>query len=134
VRRFLQTSTAGTCGPVPGRPATEEDAPPPWKLSVPYKRTKLEAERIVLAAAREGLDAVVVNPTTPVGEGDRSPTPTGRMIEGIASGCYRAYLATGLNIVDVRVWVPKTQVPCKSARSQTAIRVLARPDVRALAD
>jgi dihydroflavonol-4-reductase len=22
VRRFLQTSTAGTCGPVPGRPAT----------------------------------------------------------------------------------------------------------------
>jgi hypothetical protein len=38
---------------------------------VPYKRTKLEAERMVLAAAREGLDAVVVNPTTPVGEGDR---------------------------------------------------------------
>jgi len=102
VRRFLQTSTAGTCGPVPGRPATEEDAPPPWELSVPYKRTKLEAERIVLAAAREGLDAVVVNPTTPVGEGDRSPTPTGRMIEGIASGRHRAYLATGLNIVDVR--------------------------------
>jgi dihydroflavonol-4-reductase len=69
---------------------------------VPYKRTKLEAERIVLAAAREGLDAVVVNPTTPIGEGDRSPTPTGRMIEGIASVRYRAYLATGLNIVDVR--------------------------------
>jgi dihydroflavonol-4-reductase len=102
VRRFLQTSTAGTCGPVPGEPATEEDAPPPWELSVPYKGTKLEAERIVLAAAREGLDAVVVNPTTPVGGGDRSPTPTGRMIEGIASGRYRAYLATGLNIVDVR--------------------------------
>ena len=30
------------------------------------------------------LDAVVVNPTTPVGDGDRKPTPTGRMIAGVA--------------------------------------------------
>lgn len=103
VRRFLHTSTAGTCGPVPGRPATEADAPPPWELSVPYKRTKLAAERLVLAAAREGLDAVVVNPTTPVGEGDRRPTPTGAMIAKAARGRYRAFVAgTGLNVVDVR--------------------------------
>ncbi len=103
VRRLVHTSTAGSCGPVEGREATEEDAPPDWELAVPYKRTKLEAERIVLAAAREGLDAVVVNPTTPVGDGDRFPTPTGRMIEGIATGRYRAYLrATGVNVVDVR--------------------------------
>ena len=27
VRRFVFTSTAGTCGPVPGRDATEEDEP-----------------------------------------------------------------------------------------------------------
>ena len=73
VRRLVHTSTCGTCGPVPGRAATEDDGPPPWELAVPYKRTKLEAERIVLAAARDGLDAVVVNPTTPVGEGDRAP-------------------------------------------------------------
>jgi dihydroflavonol-4-reductase len=103
VRRLVHTGTAGSCGPVEGREATEEDFPPDWELAVPYKRTKLEAERIVLAAAREGLDAVVVNPTTPVGDGDRFPTPTGRMIEGIATGRYRAYLrATGVNVVDVR--------------------------------
>ncbi|HXV32812.1 MAG TPA: NAD-dependent epimerase/dehydratase family protein, partial [Gaiellaceae bacterium] len=60
VRRFLHCSTAGTCGPVPGRPATEEDEPPAWELEVPYKRTKLAAERLALAAS-----AVVVNPTTP---------------------------------------------------------------------
>jgi dihydroflavonol-4-reductase len=87
---------------VSGRPATEEDAPPERELAVPYKRTKLEAERIVLAAARDGLDAVVVNPTTPVGEGDRFPTPTGRMIEAVATGRYRAFVDTGLNVVDVR--------------------------------
>lgn len=97
VRRIVQTSTAGTCGPVAGRPATEADHPPPWELAVPYKRTKLEAERLALAAG-----AIVVNPTTPVGEGDRKPTPTGRMIADVARGKIRGYVATtGLNVVDV---------------------------------
>ncbi|HUK94308.1 MAG TPA: NAD-dependent epimerase/dehydratase family protein [Gaiellaceae bacterium] len=102
VRRLVHTSSAGTCGPVPGRPATEDDAPLDWELSVPYKRTKLAAERLVLEAARGGLDAVVVNPTTPVGDGDLRPTPTGRMIRGAAGGRYRAFLDIGLNVVDVR--------------------------------
>jgi len=103
VRRLVFTSTAGTCGPVAGRPATEEDDPPTWELAVPYKRTKLAAERLVLEAAREGLDALVVNPTTPVGESDRRPSPTGRMIRGVARGAIRGYVATtGLNVVDVR--------------------------------
>ncbi len=98
VRRLLYCSTAGTCGPVPGRPATEEDEPPSWELRVPYKRTKLAAERLALDAG-----AIVVNPTTPVGEGDRKPTPTGRMIAGVASGRLRGFVATtGLNVVDVR--------------------------------
>jgi dihydroflavonol-4-reductase len=98
VRRILHCSTAGTCGPVPGRPATEEDEPPSWELAVPYKRTKLAAERLALDAK-----AVVVNPTTPVGDCDRRPTPTGRMIEGVATGKIRGFVATtGLNVVDVR--------------------------------
>ena len=97
VRRVVVTSSSGTCGPVPGRPATEEDGPPAWELEVPYKRTKLEAERLALAAG-----AVAVNPTTPVGDGDLRPTPTGRMIAGVATGRYRAYLDIGLNVVDVR--------------------------------
>jgi dihydroflavonol-4-reductase len=98
VRRVLHTSTAGTCGPVRGRPATEEDVPPAWELTVPYKRTKLAAERLALEAG-----AVVVNPTTPVGEGDEKPTPTGRMIAGVATGRIRAFVGTtGLNVVDVR--------------------------------
>jgi len=97
VRRFLFTSTAGTCGPVPGAVATEEDEPPEWELSVPYKRTKLESERLALAAG-----AVVVNPTTPVGDGDAKPTPTGQMVEDVATGRIRGFVATGLNLVDVR--------------------------------
>jgi len=98
VRRFVHCSTAGTCGPVPGRPATEEDAPPAWELDVPYKRTKVAAERLALEA-----NAVVVNPTAPVGGGDRKPTPTGRMIASVATGRMPGFVATtGLNLVDVR--------------------------------
>jgi dihydroflavonol-4-reductase len=98
VSRVVHTSTCGTCGPVPGRPATEDDAPPAWELAVPYKRTKLDAERLALAAG-----AVCVNPTTPVGEGDTAPTPTGEMVRRVASGRYRfALRSTGLNLVDVR--------------------------------
>ena len=103
VARVVHTSTCATCGPVEGRPATEDDEPPDWELTVPYKATKIAAERLALAASRDGLDVVAVNPTTPVGEGDRVPTPTGRMVRGVASGRYRAYLAgTGVNLVDVR--------------------------------
>src|SRR5262249_1632410 len=61
-----------------------------------------EAQRVGLEAASAGLDAVVVNPTRPVGEGDRFPTPTGQMIERVATGRYRAFIDTGLNVVDVR--------------------------------
>jgi len=103
VRRLVHTSSCATCGPVPGRRATEEDGPPAWELTVPYKRTKLEAERLVLAAAADGLDALCVNPTTPVGEGDTAPTPTGVMVRGVATGRFRASLrGAGLNLVDVR--------------------------------
>jgi dihydroflavonol-4-reductase len=98
VPRIVHTSTAGACGPVAGRAATEQDEPPVWELSVPYKRTKVEAERLALAAG-----AIVVNPTTPVAEGDRRPTPTGRMVAGVARGRLRGYVpTTGLNVVDVR--------------------------------
>jgi dihydroflavonol-4-reductase len=100
--RVVHTSSCATCGPVPGRPATEDDQPPGWELAVPYKRTKVEAERLALRAAAEGLDVVVVNPTTPVGPGDRAPTPTGKMVADVARGRARAYLRGGaLNVVAV---------------------------------
>jgi dihydroflavonol-4-reductase len=102
VRRVVHTSSCATCGPVAGRPATEADEPPHWELAVAYKRTKLEGERLALSAGRDGLDVVVVNPTTPVGPGDRRPTPTGKMVADVARGHARAYLTgSALNVVAV---------------------------------
>jgi dihydroflavonol-4-reductase len=101
-RRIVYTSSCATCGPVAGRRATERDLPPPQELGVPYKRTKLEAERLSLKAAHEGADVIVLNPTVPVGPGDLRPTPTGKMVADVAEGRARAYLAnSGLNIVAV---------------------------------
>jgi dihydroflavonol-4-reductase len=96
-RRVIHTSSCATCGPVRGRPATEDDEPAVWELRVPYKRTKLAAERLALAAG-----AVAVNPTTPVGPGDLRPTPTGKMVADVAAGRARGYLAgSALNVVAV---------------------------------
>jgi dihydroflavonol-4-reductase len=101
--RVVHTSSCATCGPVPGRAATEDDAPPAWELAVPYKRTKVDGERVALDAAAAGLDVVVVNPTTPVGPGDRGPTPTGKMVRDVAAGRARAYLrGSALNVVAVQ--------------------------------
>jgi dihydroflavonol-4-reductase len=66
----------------------------------PYKRSKFMAEQVALEAARNGMDVVVVNPTTPVGERDIKPTPTGRIVVDFLKKKFPAYVDTGLNLVD----------------------------------
>ncbi|HTX46892.1 MAG TPA: NAD-dependent epimerase/dehydratase family protein [Solirubrobacteraceae bacterium] len=103
VHRIVHTSTCATCGPVPGRRATELDQPPPADLRIPYKRTKVRGEQVALEAARDRVALVVVNPTVPVGPGDLRPTPTGKMVADVAHGRARGYLArSALNVVAVQ--------------------------------
>jgi dihydroflavonol-4-reductase len=66
-----------------------------------YKRSKLVAERLVEKMVREGLPAVIVNPSTPIGPRDIKPTPTGRIIVEAATGKIPAFVDTGLNLVHV---------------------------------
>ncbi|MDB5909091.1 MAG: NAD-dependent dehydratase [Massilia sp.] len=82
--------------------ATEDAALPAHEAIGAYKRSKILAERLVeQMAAREGLPAVIVNPSTPVGVRDIRPTPTGRIIVQAANGKMPAFVETGLNLVDV---------------------------------
>jgi dihydroflavonol-4-reductase len=68
----------------------------------PYKQSKFRAEEEVRRlVAERGLQAVIVNPSTPVGPRDIKPTPTGRMIVEAASGRMPAFVDTGLNLVHV---------------------------------
>ena len=103
VERFVYTSTVGTLQfSRNGRVAQETDAAQLSQLAGHYKRSKFLAEQVALRYAREGLPVVVVNPSAPVGEGDRKPTETGKMILDFLNGRMPAYIDTGLNLVDVR--------------------------------
>jgi dihydroflavonol-4-reductase len=101
VRRIVYTSSVATLKPDPAGPADETRAATPEQAVGAYKRSKVVAERLVEAMVREGLPAVIVNPSTPIGPRDVRPTPTGRIIVEAASGRMPAYLDSGLNLVHV---------------------------------
>ncbi len=66
-----------------------------------YKRSKFLAEQQAIAAAQDGQQVVILNPTTPIGPSDRKPTPTGRIFVDFLNRRFPAYMDTGLNLVDV---------------------------------
>jgi len=102
VRRVVYTSSVATIGfRSNGHPADEESAVSLADMIGPYKRSKYMAEQAVLEAGRAGQDVVVVNPSTPVGEMDIKPTPTGRIVVDFLKKKFPAYVDTGLNLVDV---------------------------------
>lgn len=98
VRRVVYTSSVATMGFTGnGRPADENTPVALANMIGPYKRSKFLAEQIALKAP----NVIVVNPTTPVGEQDIKPTPTGRIIVDFLRRKFPAYVDTGLNLVDV---------------------------------
>ena len=125
VERIVYTSTVSTIGLPPcncslhnGRGGAgslpgcdiclgDETTPlTPRSLHGHYKQSKFEAEREALRLAQpppygEGAPVVVVNPTAPVGPWDVKPTPTGKIVLDFLRRRIPAYLATGLNLVDV---------------------------------
>jgi dihydroflavonol-4-reductase len=103
VERVVVTSSVATLRVGPSTVAAAEDAPlAPQEAIGAYKRSKVEAERLVeRMVEQDALPAVIVNPSTPVGARDLRPTPTGRIIVEAARGRMPAYVETGLNVVDV---------------------------------
>ena len=104
VQRIVYTSTVGTTdfgARDRGRLPNEDDVATPESASGPYKRSKLEAERMVAAMADRGAPIVTVCPTAPIGPGDHKPTPTGRIIVDFMRRRMFAYVETGLNFVHV---------------------------------
>jgi dihydroflavonol-4-reductase len=66
-----------------------------------YKRSKFLAEQQAIAAAQDGQQVMILNPTTPIGPNDAKPTPTGRIFVDFLNRKFPAYVDTGLNLVDV---------------------------------
>jgi dihydroflavonol-4-reductase len=103
VRRMVYTSSVATVGFTGnGHPADEDSPVSLADMIGPYKRSKFMAEQLAMEAGGSGMQVVVVNPTTPVGEQDVKPTPTGRIVVDFLKRRFPAYVETGLNLVDVR--------------------------------
>ena len=103
VARVVYTSSVATVGFTGyGRPADEDSPVSLADMIGHYKRSKFMAEQIALEAGRGGMQVVTVNPTTPIGEQDVKPTPTGRIVVDFLKRKFPAYVETGLNLVDVR--------------------------------
>jgi len=103
VRRVVYTSSVATMGfTSDGQPADENSPLSLDKMIGPYKRSKFMAEQVAIEAARAGQDVVIVNPSTPVGERDIKPTPTGHIVVDFLKKKFPAYVDTGLNLVDVK--------------------------------
>ena len=102
VRRVIYTSSVATMGFGNNGRLTDEKSPVTLANMIgDYKRSKFLAEQLVIEAGRGGQNVVMVNPTTPVGERDIKPTPSGQIIVDFLKRKFPAYVDTGLNLVDV---------------------------------
>jgi dihydroflavonol-4-reductase len=101
VRRVVYTSSVATVGFTSNAQPADEQSPVSLDRMIGhYKRSKFMAEQLALGAGKSGMEVVVVNPTTPVGEQDIKPTPTGRIVVDFLKKKFPAYVDTGLNLVD----------------------------------
>ena len=109
VRRVVYTSSVATMGfgsngsghgAADGHLANEDSPVLLADMIGHYKRSKFMAEQAAFEAAKSGIDVVIVNPTTPVGERDVKPTPSGRIVLDFLKRKFPAYVETGLNLVD----------------------------------
>jgi dihydroflavonol-4-reductase len=103
VERIVYTSSVATLKVSPAGEIVDETKPAQAHQTIgAYKRSKVLAERAVeRMVANDGLPAVIVNPSTPIGPRDVKPTPTGRIIVEAATGKIPAFVDTGLNLVHV---------------------------------
>ncbi len=104
VERVVHCSTEAILLPKRHTGATIDETVRPELSDMPgpYTRSKLAAEQAVRAAVQGGLNALIVNPTVPIGAGDRNLTPPAAMLSMFLNGQSPAYLDCVLNLVDVR--------------------------------
>jgi dihydroflavonol-4-reductase len=101
VRRVVYTSSVATMGFTSNGTVADENSPVSLADMIGhYKRSKFMGEQVAMEAGRAGQDVVIVNPSTPIGEMDIKPTPTGRIVVDFLKKKFPAYVDTGLNLVD----------------------------------
>jgi dihydroflavonol-4-reductase len=85
-----------------GKEISENSSFDPSYIKGAYAKTKAIATQLVLDAAKEGLDAVIVHPAGIIGPEDYAMSHMGHMIYNFLTGKLRTYTTGGYNFVDVR--------------------------------
>ncbi|UCF99405.1 MAG: NAD-dependent epimerase/dehydratase family protein [Spirochaetaceae bacterium] len=103
VRRLVHFSSIEALADLNPRKATDENNPlaGPGDTTL-YGWTKAEAERLVLQAAADSLDAVILSPTAILGPYDFKPSHLGRSLLDLYHKRLPALIHGGFNWVDVR--------------------------------
>ncbi|MFC2149144.1 hopanoid-associated sugar epimerase [Candidatus Auribacterota bacterium] len=102
VMKVVYTSSVSTLGICAEKKVGTEDTPVDIKYIIGhYKKSKYLAEKEVMRFVKKGLPVCIVNPSTPIGERDIKPTPTGKLIVDYLNSKMYGYVETGLNIIDV---------------------------------
>lgn len=103
VKRFIFTSSMATIASHHDRRATEADPYNWWDRAPDYIRSRIEAERLVLAAYSErGLDTVALCIANTYGPEDYQPTPHGGMLYQASLGRAGVAVNVGAPTVDIR--------------------------------
>jgi dihydroflavonol-4-reductase len=102
-RRILHTSTESILTRARQTAPIAEDQQVSLRDVIgPYCRSKYLAERHAFRLASAGAPVVIVNPTLPIGPGDRGRSPPTQMLLDFCRGKRREYLDAELNLIDVR--------------------------------
>jgi dihydroflavonol-4-reductase len=103
IQKLVHASSCITLGASPKPVLRHEDSGYNLQhLDFLYGETKTTGEMEIKRMVREqGLPAVIVNPTSAIGEKDYGPTPIGKPIGDIARGMWPVYVAGGACFIDV---------------------------------
>lgn len=102
VDKVVYTSTAAILkGGTKKDPSNEEDTLSLARMPGHYARSKLLAYEDALRYVKGGLPIVITSVTTPIGEGDYSLTPPGKMIVDYLNGRLPGYIEGVINYIDV---------------------------------
>lgn len=117
VKRFIHFSSIHAISQSPYDQILDEKRALVGQGAFLYDRSKAEGEKIVLTAAKEGMDTFVLSPTAIIGPSDNEPSLTGQAFLQLFHKQIPALVPGGYNWVDVRDIVETAINSIKNGRS-----------------
>ncbi|MBN2174301.1 MAG: NAD-dependent epimerase/dehydratase family protein [Bacteroidales bacterium] len=102
IGKFIHFSSIHALDPFPLDEELNENRPYVRDITMAYEQSKLESEKLVLEAVKNGLNAVILNPTAIIGPYDFKPSFLGQAIMKMYNNSLPMLVPGGYNWVDVR--------------------------------